>query len=31
MQAIFENKDERSNGGGTNPIDIILYARRISR
>ena len=25
MQAIFENKDERSNSGGANLVDIICY------
>jgi len=31
MQAIFENKDERSNSGGVTLVDIILCIRRISR
>jgi len=31
MQVIFENKDERSSTGGTNPIGIVICVGRSSR
>ena len=30
MQIIFEDKDERSNGGGANSMDPVIYIGRIS-
>ena len=31
MQTIFENVDERNNGGRTDSMDTVIYTRRISR
>ena len=31
MQIIFEDEDERDNGGGTNPMNSVIYTGRISR
>jgi len=31
MQIIHKNENEKSSGGGTNPIDLIICTRRISR
>ena len=31
MQIIFENEDERSNSGETNPMDSVICTERISR
>ena len=30
MQVIFENEDEKGNGGRTNSMDTVLCTRRIS-
>ena len=30
MQVIFENKDKKGNGGGTNSMNTVLCTRRIS-
>jgi len=31
MQTIHKNEDERSSSGKTNPVDLVIYTRRISR
>ena len=31
MQVIFEDKDERSPTGGTNPVDFVICIRRVSK
>ena len=31
MQIVYKNEDERSSSRRTDPVDFVIYARRISR
>ena len=31
MQVVFENKNEESSTRRTNPVDLVIYIRRVSR